>query len=125
MRKVLNLIFLVSIIAILSVGCSSTNINGETHGSFKKKRTDSSFHKIQIDKNVEYIKFDLQAKIDEGIFKIIIQDPSNKEYLSKEIGMDEKLKEDFKIQSPKKGDWKITLILEKAIGEYRCSWKAK
>ncbi|MTI71973.1 MAG: hypothetical protein FH751_17130 [Firmicutes bacterium] len=125
MKKVISVIFLVLIIIILSVGCSSTNINGETHRSFEKKRTDSSVHKIQIDKNIKYIKFDLQAKIDEGIFKVIIEDPSNKEYLSKKIGMDEKLNEDFKIQRPKKGDWKITLILDKAIGEYRCSWKAQ
>lgn len=119
------LLFAIFII-ILNIGCSRTNIKGETHKSFHNSRTESSVYKIQVDKNIKYIKIDLDAEINTGEFKIAINDPTGKKYWSKGTDQDTRgLDIDFKIENPKKGDWEIIIELDGAIGEYRCSWEAR
>ena len=123
--KRLIILLLGLFIVILNTGCSSTNIKGETHKNFSNPTTENAVYRVQVDKNIEHIIFNLDAKIEKGEFKFTINDPSGKVYWSKSTDKDTRgFDIDFNIKSPKKGDWEIIFELDDAIGEYWSSWEA-
>jgi len=125
-KRLSVVVLLALVIGILNTGCSSSNIKGEAHKSFSNVRTENLVYKIELDKEIKYINLDIEANIKKGDFKFTINDPDGEIYTSMETDKDTReLDINFKIESPKKGDWEIILELDEAIGEYRASWKAK
>jgi len=125
-KRLSVVVLLALVISILNTGCYSSNIKGEAHKSFSNARTENLVYKIQLDKRIKYIDLDIEANIKKGDFKFTINDPDGEIYRSMGTDKDTRAFDiNFKIESPKKGDWEIILELDEAIGEYRASWKAK